>query len=59
MKPLQQEDIQDFLNQSKRKWRWFHIPSGKTVKAEDKTEAIRILWEEHKIISSKKLIVNF
>lgn len=56
MKPLQQDDIQDWLNQPKRKWNWLHITSGKTVKAESKKEAAEILFQEHKIVTSRKLI---
>jgi hypothetical protein len=39
MKPLQQDDIKDWLNEPKRKFRFIHLPTGKIVKAETKSIA--------------------
>lgn len=41
MKPLQQDDIQDWLNEPKREFRWQHTLSGKIVRAENKGKAIQ------------------
>jgi len=55
MKLLQQDDIQDSINeQSKRKFRFTHIPTSKFVRAKNKSEAVKLFLEIHKITIIRK-----
>ena len=58
MKPLQQDDIQDWLNKPKIKWKWFDIVSKNIVKAENKKEALKQFKLQYNIIPIKKNIIN-
>lgn len=56
MKPLQNDDIQDWLNSPKKKWSWIDPVSGKKVNAEDKKEALKLFQELHGILIRRKSI---
>ena len=49
MKPIQQDDIQEYLNKPKRKFRFIHIPTKRIVRAENKSNAIKELIKHYNI----------
>ena len=53
MKPIQQDDIQEYLNKPKRKFRFIHIPTKKIVRAENKSNAIKELIKCYNIHAKK------
>lgn len=56
MNPLQQDDVRDYLDSPKRRWKFIHLGSGKVVKAEDKREAIKMFQETHNLSVTRKTI---
>jgi len=54
MKPLQQDDIQDWLNKPKRKFRFIHVPTGKIVRAENKSIANTKFREIYNLQTKRK-----
>jgi hypothetical protein len=54
MRPLQQDDIQDWLNEPKRKFRFIHTLTGKSVRAKNKLEAIILFKEQYNLIIFRK-----
>ena len=53
MKPLQQDDIQDSLNEGRKSFWFIHKPSGKHVRAEDKAQANMKFRKQHGIQSKR------
>lgn len=58
MKNLQQDDVQDWLNKPKIKWRWIDVVSKNIVRAENKKQALKQFKLQHNIITAKKNIIN-
>lgn len=55
MKPIQQDDIQDYLNsKSKNKFWFIHVPTKKMVRAETKSNANTLFRKQHGIQTQKK-----
>lgn len=57
MKPLQQDDIQDWLNETQREFRFIHLPSKNIVRAINKSQAI-IKFKNCHNISAKRIEVR-
>ena len=49
MKLLQQDDIQEWLNEPKKQFRWIYLLTKIIVKAENKKKAIQNFKKYHKI----------
>jgi len=54
MKPLQQDDIQDWLNEPNKAFRWIHLPTKKIVKGETKGKAINEFRRAYSISATRK-----
>lgn len=54
MKPLQQDDIQDWLNEPRKAFRFIHLPTKNIVRAETKSIAITKLKSTYNINAMRK-----
>ena len=54
MRPIQQDDIQDSLNEPRKAFRFLHVPSKKIVRAETKGKAINKLKSAYNISAMRK-----
>lgn len=53
MKPLQQDDIQDYLNDNTKRKFWFiHLPTKTLVRAINRSKARKLFKSIHKIESN-------